>query len=463
MAMKLNLRTFKVCRFLVTVAAASLTPIANAQQLEVELVERAQPISNSFGPTSEVLITGSKGYLQLWNWLEKKFVGPRILVNRKYERDPSSGLGIGRLRFSKDGRFMAACRDRKDTDERLGSLMLAQVWDLRSGATVAELERTTTLEQCRALDFSPDGRTLALATKNSRGSSIVRFYTTQDWTEIRHTDFGPDVLVHDQLNYSPNGDQIVVWASDGKIPPGMTAREHAEANLRIGTNFLDHKIEAIIINAADGIIITRKVLHWTPKHHDRTDSTNGFDATGERVLSSVPFGGVIEDYEAAVYNNCPSFQPVSVPEGFDRTDLCRKHKALQVWHWRTGKVETLFEYPMYVRSRLITREHNEIWTSITDAQFTSDGCCLVLNKRRVEKIDFDPNSVIGARAAYTLEIWDASQYQLKLTQNLLGKSDTLSSPLQISSDGRFLTYSTSQHRKLMRSGYHHYLHEIVQK
>ena len=432
--------------FRAAIAAVALASTLHAQQAKVQLEERAHPISVTFGADSDHVLTGSDGYFQLWDWRQEKAVGPRFLVNRKYAKDSTKSVLRGSLRFSRDGRFVASCRDRKDTDANMGDLMLAQVWDLRSGKTAAELPRPASLEECHALDFSPDGTTLAMVVKQYAVSNSVVFFDTQTWKQRHRSDLGADTTLHDQLRYSPSGDVLVVWATDERAPPGMSRAEYNKAQGATAFQFFDTRIEAIVLQASDGQALARKILHWVSRRPNAPQITSGFDASGDRVLSAFPFGGVIEQYQEAIYVNCPTYEPRSIPEGFEAKDLCRKHKAVQVWHWRTGKVETVFEYPAYVRSTYaVESPEQRLWTTLQMPQFTADGRFLVLMREDVDKAEYNPNST-GYVGTHTLEIRDAQTYEVLLTREFARSGNSTNGPF-LSPDGRYMALVTRQGRK----------------
>ena len=445
--------------------AILLTSAALAQQPAVELVERGHPRGTPFSSNPGYLLSGAEGYYQLWDRREEKFVGPRMVFNRQYGKGgPSFVLAVDSLiRFSRDGRFMAACRDRMDTDNGRGEPMLAQVWDLRSGETAVNLPSQTPMESCGALDFSPDGKVLAVASSTFRGNAAVIFFDTAQWRELRRIDLGREVKLHRRLKYSPDGAQIVVWVTDYAPAPGVSLREYSDAFQRIGTNFMDHRIAAMVLDAGDGRLLARKVLHWFPKQVGSTGYADGFDASGERIVSSVSVGGVFEDYEEKAYLNCPNYVPPSIPEGFAPSDLCRRHKAVQIWYWRSGKVETLVETPTYVRSRhAVESPEQRTWTYVSDTQFTADGRYLVLLRDVVDKADFSPALDHFTPHAQTLEIRDGRSYELLLDKALIPKEQQVAGPIQLSPDGRFLTFTlTEQHRG--PRPYTNYLYEIISK
>lgn len=445
------------------VVAILLASAALAQQPAVALVERGHPKGTVFSADSALLLSGADGYYQLWNWREEKFVGPRMLIDRQFGKGRSGAVlaADSLIRFSRDGRFMAACRDRMDTDSGRGEAMLAQVWDLHSGETVVNLPSQTPMERCGALDFSPDGKVLAVASSTVRGNAAVIQFDTAQWRELRRIDLGREVKLHRRLKYSPNGGQIVVWVTDYAPVPGVSIRETSEAFRRIGTNFMDHRIAAVVLDAGDGRLLARKVLHWFPNQAAITGYGDGFDASGERIISSSYAGGVFEGHAEKAFLNCPNYVPPSVPEGFAATDICRRHKEVQIWNWRSGNAETLFETPTYVRSRhAVESPEQRTWTYVSDTQFTADGRYLVLLREVVDKADFSPALDHFTPHAQTLEIRDGRSYELLLTKAFAPKKDEVTGPIQLSPDGRYLTFVVTEQHRGPRP-HTKYLYEIV--
>lgn len=424
----------------------------NAQIVTVELLEHSAPKSVTFGPSSDLMLSGSDGYFQMWSRHDQRFVGPRMLVNSLYAKDPNSIALKGGLRFSKDGRFMASCRYFTDRSLTESKPILAQVWDIRTGETVAELERDAFKTECKALDFSPDGSMLAVANGGFGDINSVRFFETRNWTELRRAELGGGALLLDKLRYSPDGQQLAVWASNPLLPPGISSKDYKEAIKRIGLDrslFRDHRIEAIVLNAIDGQVLARKVLHWFPNASFSIDSweAGGFDASGERILSTVPHGGILEQQAEAIYTNCTNFRPSTIPDGFLPEELCKNHKSVQVWHWKNGRVDTLFEYPIYVRSPHFSPGAPETWATIRDAQFTSDGRYLVWIKTVEEKKDLLRTEVSPISPSIsTLEIRDAQTYQLLLSKEVAPKEKRVGR-LSVSPDGRFLAWRESINKR----------------
>ena len=454
-----------VVRLVVTPALLAVVlflPVTQAQSPKVQLRELPARGSLNFGPTSDLMVSSSDGYYQMWNWREQKPVGPRMLYNILYAKDPNYWALKGELRFSRDGRFMASCRDFTDREVTQRKPMLAQVWDMRTGETLVELQRAIRKSDCKALDFSPDGNTLAVADGSYGDVNAVRFFETRSWTEIRRTELGSEARLLEGLRYSPDGQQIVVWADNRGVPAGVGYKEFDENLKRIGlvpNRFVDLRIEGIVLNAADGQILARRVLHWLPSRSIFQEAGQGFDATGERILSSVPIGS-LETTEEANFKNCANYQPPSIPEGFAPTDLCKLHKAVQVWHWRTGQVETLFEFPRYLRTSHHGTDPQSIWTTVFNPQFTADGRYLVWVKEVEEQDDLLRTEISPIPPSITtLEIRDARTYQLLLSRELAPKGKSASG-FQVSPDGRYLTW-TSRINKRFNMYYEKHFYELI--
>lgn len=108
---------------------------------------------------------------------------------------------ISELRFSRDNRFLAA------TAIRLGEWGLVpdevvKLWDVQTGQSwVLSFERCTA-----SLDFSPDGRTLAISLTTPRPE--IQFFDTANWQVTAAVPNGepPDAIM--QLLYSPGGEYL---------------------------------------------------------------------------------------------------------------------------------------------------------------------------------------------------------------------------------------------------------------
>jgi hypothetical protein len=99
------------------------------------------------------------------------------------------------LAISRDGRWIAA-----------GGMATVIVWDLRTGERVRAIEMSNKpFGGVRGLEFSPDGKSLAVGVQWDTGSVLV--YSTDDWTRRWAADLDRCV---GPLTFSPDGATIAV-------------------------------------------------------------------------------------------------------------------------------------------------------------------------------------------------------------------------------------------------------------
>lgn len=446
----------------------------------VQLVERARPTQEGpFSANSDLILSRdpidapnpkSPGMLQMWNWRTQEFVGPKLLFNsyqkRMYEEgrynqyDPVSGEpSFDSPRLSKDGRFYGGCRMFRDNPEGKrtpNEYILAQVWNVRTGETAAEIPRPTK-EQCVALDFSPDGNSMVMAVEVFRGSKAVVFYDTTTWQEKHRHVFGPEVQAiggHHHIRFSPNGKQVVVGIQDMNYGPQATTVFNGNEFRKIhgGVLFGDSRFAAVVLDASNAKVLARKVLHWSPTWVG-SGSNPIFDATGERVLSHEGSEAIrLDDYLA-----CLNYTPPNVPQGFAPEDLCRRHQRVVVWHWRTDRIDQLVAGETHVAN---SADEPAQMIRYGFAGFTPDGRYLLRKVQVTEKKDKYKIQGKHPATSESLEFLDANTYQV-LARQVFKPHMQRVYDLDLSQDGRYLKFTVREGQEHGQRPFTPYLYEIV--
>jgi WD40 repeat protein len=157
----------------------------------------------AFSPDSKLLAAGGADSLvRLWDPFTGRLL--RTLSGRPKESNRGHRI-ITALSFSPDGKLLAAGFGHINWFE--GNYgQIAKVWEVASGTEVAELPHDNTVP---ALQFSPDGQTLATACHDHR----IRLWQVGSWQQRRSWD-GFDFAA---LAFVPDRNQLVTGNGDGVL------------------------------------------------------------------------------------------------------------------------------------------------------------------------------------------------------------------------------------------------------
>jgi WD40 repeat protein len=143
----------------------------------------------AYSPDGRTVVTGCMdATVRLWDTATGKLI--RSLPGRP---GPGFAGGIQCVKFSADGQILAS------------SDPAVSFWDAATGTKIGELQTPGGL-QVYAMDFSPDGETLATASFGAVHLWDVETRTeTRDWI---------DTALFDSISYSPNGRVLYVSSAD---------------------------------------------------------------------------------------------------------------------------------------------------------------------------------------------------------------------------------------------------------
>lgn len=159
----------------------------------------------TFNPSGQYLASGSEDWtVRLWD-----------VTTGKVERTFKHPGVVLRTIFSPDGtRLATSTADASianDTTDKVDRK--ARVWDVETGEMLLAI--TPGSGFVRSLDYSPDGRTLALGALDSSTRGTLRFYDVSTGEEIRRIFAHLDVVTN--LVFSPDGAYVASTSWDGNL------------------------------------------------------------------------------------------------------------------------------------------------------------------------------------------------------------------------------------------------------
>lgn len=422
--------------------------LAQPAQADFTLTERGEldVTRERYGDTSEVmafepthnylaeLSVFTKNPIRLWDWQDKKVLVeyPWTDVDRKF---PETGVGIPRtfsskpLAFSKDGRYLAACRSANEGPE----LHYVRVWNAQSGQVVKDVpafQPDGNRATCVALDFSPDSKTLAVIAKSGgrdkSGKNIPSYLVllnTADWTIGKTYVIEPRRFPLEEISYDASGRHLATaYALYNRRP-----KEYA------GVDVHDEPVVAIVWDLEREVVVASRVVYWALK--GGTGRVHLSFGPGDRtVLANARGGGhPFEPEHCLGY-----YDPPDIPSGFTKEEFCAVDKEIQRWDWKADELRTLKAFP-FVHIPNPRPNEPDLFEFVMQAVYSPTGAYIAVAKTEERKSEVRKNfDRVNQVLDFVIEIRDPDSFE-KLSEYRTHR-DPGRYRFQISADGRFIAF-----------------------
>lgn len=201
---------------------------------------RIYPLGLDFSPDGRHLAVESQsGKIYIWDWRGKR-------VERTLEL-PDGGNALGAtnpIRFSIDGRFLAACEVSGAGD------VVVRIWDAASGLIVRDVERGPAVDRpggCTGIGFTPDGgEMLSTSERNGTPGNTLISYAVKTWQPLWGLQM--DGLSPKSLAISPDGDLAAVAGTIFVMPQGVKnpIERFQQAKTECKVNIVDLKRREVV-------------------------------------------------------------------------------------------------------------------------------------------------------------------------------------------------------------------------